>query len=316
MFKKILKSVLKVLVEVVLTLIMKKAQEKLEDINKPKKGNVKRLLIILIVGVTAICLTSWACLFGRQATLPSDIIIIRPLPVEDNPYQKEYDEMLFPTVMVETITGRGSGVVINRGGAEDAEKYTYILTAGHVVGKYSKVDVTFYDYNNTTFNTITASVVLTDTNKDLALLEIRDCFANTRNDKAARLAPRDYTYYLFAPVYVVGCSLGLAPRPSSGILSALGVSAVEITAPVLPGNSGGPVYSADTHELIGIAVWVHLYGDQLVTTMAGIVPINVIYEFLDSVSHRDTENTEIISSLCPLRLCGEYARIKYRKHLK
>jgi S1-C subfamily serine protease len=209
--------------------------------------------------------------------------------------------------MVETLTGCGSGVVIattdehplpvvrdsllfgcprsvtERGG------YTLILTAGHVVGNYSKVDVTFYNYSNATFTTITASVVMTDTNKDLALLKITNPPApaspfvkgGNRGIYPAKLAEKTYTYYLFAPVYVVGCSLGLNPRPSSGILSALGVSAVEVSAPVLPGNSGGPVYDARTHELIGITVWVRLYGDQLVTTMAGIVPLPEIYDFLE-----------------------------------
>ncbi|MFH0888281.1 MAG: S1C family serine protease, partial [Planctomycetota bacterium] len=135
---------------------------------------------------------------------------------------------------------------------------------------------------------IEGTVVITDTEKDLSLL--RALCDSAVQTYSAKLAPKDYTYYLFAPVYAVGCSLGLPPRPSSGILSALGVSAVEITAPVLPGNSGGPVYDARTFEVIGIAVWVKVYDYQLITTMAGIVPIGEIYKFLDS--YRGTEVTE------------------------
>ncbi|MBI4834417.1 MAG: trypsin-like peptidase domain-containing protein [Planctomycetes bacterium] len=233
------------------------------------------------------------------------VIIIRPLETGNNPYQREYDEMLYPTVRITTANGIGSGVVIQSsivsldpeglgtsGQKLNSSKETreqlnnstvelFVLTAAHVVGKYAEVSITFYDYSNTTFTTITASVVLTDTNKDLALLSLK---ADNYNLKTAALADRDYRYYLFAPVYVVGCSLGLNPRPSSGIISAINFDSVEITAPVLPGNSGGPVYTADTHELIGIAVWVRLCGNQLVTTMAGIVPIQTIYEFLDSAT--------------------------------
>jgi S1-C subfamily serine protease len=127
------------------------------------------------------------------------------------------------------------------------------------------------------------------TNKDLALLKITNPPApaspfdkgGLRGIFPAKLASKDYVPYLFAPVWVVGCSLGLNPRPSSGHISAICGFSWEVSAPVLPGNSGGPVYTADTHELIGIAVWVRLYGDQLVTTMAGIVPISEVYDFLD-----------------------------------
>ncbi|MBI4834524.1 MAG: trypsin-like peptidase domain-containing protein [Planctomycetes bacterium] len=122
--------------------------------------------------------------------------------------------------------------------------------------------------------------------------------ADNYNLKTAALADRDYQYYLFAPVYVVGCSLGLSPRPSSGIISAINFDSVEVSAPILPGNSGGPVYTADTHELIGIAVWVRLCGNQLVTTMAGIVPISEIYDFLDSAT-KTLRHQEKLSDFVP-----------------
>jgi S1-C subfamily serine protease len=217
-----------------------------------------------------------------------------PLPEGENPYQKEYDELLSPTVMIETLTGRGSGVIIpHHKDTKDTKGYVYILTANHVVKNYTEVTVTIYTPLTPLFRgeSLSASVVFTDTNKDLALLKIinppQSPFdkGGNRGIFPAKLAPSNYTYYLFTPVYVVGCSLGLNPRPSSGIITAislgvLGVSAVEVSSPILPGNSGGPVYDARTHELIGIAVWVRLYGDQLVTTMAGIVPISEIYDFL------------------------------------
>ena len=77
--------------------------------------------------------------------------------------------------------------------------------------------------------------------------------------------------------------MGLPPRPSQGIISVIESDHWEITAPILPGNSGGPVYDARTYEVIGIAVWVKVYDGQLITTMAGIVPINQIYEFMEQV---------------------------------
>ncbi|MBI4834941.1 MAG: trypsin-like peptidase domain-containing protein [Planctomycetes bacterium] len=309
MFKKIFKGILKVAVEVLLTIIKRKVEKKLEDMSKKPmnhspdtfgrgqvqgKGKVIRLLIILIAGILLIGLTAWST---KPAELPSGVIIIRPMDKANNPYQREYDEMLSPTVMIETLTGCGSGVVI---ATTDEHGYTLILTAGHVVGNYAKVSVTFFSYRKDAKDTeIDATVVITDTVKDLALLSVLCDFAV----KTANLAPKDYVPYLFAPVYVVGCSLGLSPRPSSGIISVIGGFSWEITAPVLPGNSGGPVYAkrsavpsndgnAYQYELIGIAVWVRLYGDQLITTMAGIVPISEIYDFLDQRTEGPRKRTK------------------------
>jgi S1-C subfamily serine protease len=137
--------------------------------------------------------------------------------------------------------------------------------------------------------------VITDTVKDLALIRTQiNADSTDLPDKifTAKLAPENYTYYLFNPVYAIGCSLGLNPRPAQGIISAINLrteglrksaSHIEISAPIVPGNSGGPVYDARTYEVIGIAVWVKVCQGQLVTTMAGIVPINEIYEFLNNV---------------------------------
>ncbi|MBI4833215.1 MAG: trypsin-like peptidase domain-containing protein [Planctomycetes bacterium] len=255
----------------------------------------RRLIIILVLGIWGILFTAWVT---KPPELPSDVIIIRPLPEGKNPYQREYDEMLKPAVMITTITGRGTGVIIPGSLVHQSisSTGTYILTAAHVVGKYSSVDVTFYDYSHQDTETLRASIVLTDTGKDLALIRVIRNIGDIRvkDIYSAKLAPKDYTPYLFAPVWAVGCSLGLPPRPSFGHLCAFAVDSWEVSAPILPGNSGGGVFAKrtdvpsqdgnrSTYELIGIAVWVRLYQDQLVTTMAGVVPIGEIYRFLDGV---------------------------------
>jgi S1-C subfamily serine protease len=231
-------------------------------------------------------------------TPEAKVTIIKVAEPDPNPYHRQYEEMLYPTVRIETPDGVGSGVVISH---RDTEAETYILTAAHVVGDAGKVTVEFFSHQDTkTQSNIEANVLITDTNKDLALLRVLCDSVAT-----AKLAPRDYTPYIFTPVWVVGCSLGLQPRPSQGIITAItlslpsplegegkgeGMNYWEISAPIVPGNSGGPVYDARTHEVIGIAVWVRTYQGQLITTMAGVVPIQSIYEFLDS--HRGTEGTE------------------------
>ena len=252
--------------------------------------------------------------------------------VSYTPYQDEYEKLLYPTVRITTGFGTGSGVIFNHkdihppeAGKKDTKNTIYILTACHVVDKQSVVNVELYDST-----IITGTVVITDTAKDLALLKLsnisakggsppdrsragasgtglqkEDCIRQhlISNIYSARLAPLNYKPYLFSPVWAVGCSLGLKPRPSFGHITAINEQLAinnaqfslltaqcpfwEISAPVLPGNSGGPVYDARTFEVIGIAVWVKVYNWQLVTTMAGIVPIQEIYKFLDN--HKDTK---------------------------
>ncbi|MBI4834523.1 MAG: hypothetical protein HY811_06870 [Planctomycetes bacterium] len=139
---------------------------------------MKRVMFIIILGILGIGLTAWAT---KPPELPPDVIIIRPLSTKDNPYQWEYDEMLSPTVRITTANGIGSGVVIQssivskfNSSKETLEQLNnstvelYVLTAAHVVGNYAKVDVTFYDYSHEGTKTLSASVVITDTLKDLA----------------------------------------------------------------------------------------------------------------------------------------------------
>jgi len=234
------------------------------------------------------------------------VFVLAAQPLETpNPYQQLYEDLLYPSVRITTSDGVGSGVIINLevrseklevGTKSNFQPLTsnlvYVLTAAHVVGNDVLVSVELF--NST--ESLPAFVVATDTGKDLALLQIPTSnFKHlTSNFKPARLAPRDYVPYIFTPVWVIGCSLGYAPRPSEGIITAVGGQKTEnrvqilsdfweTNAPIWPGNSGGGVFLKSTHELIGIAVWVKVYRGQLVSTMAGVVTLQNIYEFLKEV---------------------------------
>ncbi|MEK7309312.1 MAG: serine protease [Planctomycetota bacterium] len=232
---------------------------------------VRRLTQIL--GIALIVLLGTSFYHRDTETTETEIVIIKAPEKPRHPYQDEYEKLLYPTVRITAGCSTGSGVVFTTEDTENTEQI-YILTAAHVVQDESSVTIEFF-YPVT--KEIQATVVITDTAKDLALLSGL-CGSVTK----AKLAPQNYTPYLFTPIWAVGCSLGLPPRPSSGCLSAFSGSCYEISAPILPGNSGGPVYDARTYEVIGIAVWVKVYNGQLVTTMAGVVPINEIYNFLDN----------------------------------
>jgi len=204
-----------------------------------------------------------------------------------NPYQNLYEDLLYPSVRITTNEGIGSGVILSNELINSSTNELFILTAGHVVGNEALVSVELFG----SAESLPAFVVTTDTGKDLALLQL--VLTNNQQLKTnicpTRLAPRDYVPYIFTPIWVVGCSLGYAPRPTEGTITALSdlrdsvVNYWEMNAPIWPGNSGGGVFLKDTHELIGIAVWVKICHGQLASTMGGIVPLQTIYEFLESV---------------------------------
>ncbi|MFH1227278.1 MAG: serine protease [Planctomycetota bacterium] len=215
----------------------------------------------LAIGYIIACLQCYNTAIPQQCK-PATVVIDLTKSLPDNPYYEEYLKMLYPTVRISTGLGTGSGVVIG----------DYILTAAHVVDNESTATIeTFFPESIA----IEATVLVTDTIKDLALIK-----PSKKLSYSAQLASDDYKPYLFHPVYAVGCSLGLKVRPSSGIISVIENTYWGISAPILPGNSGGPVFDSKTFEVIGISVWVNVYQGQLITTMVGVVPIQSICEFL------------------------------------
>ena len=237
-----------------------------------------RLIVYGLLGMALAIVLSTQYTVDRPDT--EMVVIVNPRnplnPVVRNPYQEEYEQMLYPTIRITAGYSTGSGVIIPLSPplSKGETGGFYILTAAHVVENESTVTVEIYSDTGCTIQD--AIVVITDTTKDLALLSFSEGISFT-----ATLAPRNYTPYIFTPVYTVGCSLGLQPRPSQGIISVIGKDNWEVTSPILPGNSGGPVFDARTFEVIGIAVWVKVYNGQLITTMAGVVPVSEIYEFLE-----------------------------------
>jgi len=243
------------------------------------KQNKLLLAWIIALGLVAFgVLANWYLVFVWSAEPTAPVVI--------NPYQALYEDLLYPSVRITTDEGIGSGVIIaNEQVAISNEQcsllnaqYVYILTAGHVVGNAALVNVELFGSTES----LPAFVVSTDTDKDLALIRIDNSSLITHH-YYARLAPRGYVPYIFTPVWVIGCSLGLVPRPTAGEITATFGPDWEMNASIWPGNSGGGVFLKDTHELIGIAVWVKICQGQLASTMGGIVTLQNIYEFLESI---------------------------------
>ncbi len=254
-----------------------------------RRKRIARIVIGILTGLglvasgMAIIMILSACVAGNS------------YPISQDSYLAMTEQMVYPVVRVSTPSGCGSGVIIHHKDTKNTKKEIYILTAGHVVGDESTVTVEIFTHPKPLLLE-GISVVITDTIKDLALLRIETTDSHRLTQVyTARLAPENYPLRLFTPVWTVGCSLGLPPRPSFGHITAIThpqplllegnksvESVAEISAPIVPGNSGGPVYALDALgcQLIGITVAVKTFRGQLITTMARVVSINEILEFL------------------------------------
>lgn len=140
--------------------------------------------------------------------------------------------------------GAGSGVIIDPTG--------YILTCNHVIADASKVTVTTKDEKE-----YTASVVGTDPQNDLAVLEI-----DAQNLTAAVYGDSS-KLSVGSPVVAIGNPLGeLGGTATTGIISALNreliiddksLTLLQTDASINPGNSGGGLFDGGGN-LIGVVV--------------------------------------------------------------
>lgn len=143
---------------------------------------------------------------------------------------------------ISTDTGLGSGWVV-RSTAGGSDLVTNFHVVADVLAAGSRaVDVVQAD------RTIPGTVMTVDRTDDLAVVHVR-----------ARLAPLTIATArprLGETVMVIGSPLGLGGSVSIGLVSGFrsieGSDWVQFSAPISPGNSGGPVVDARGH-VIGIA---------------------------------------------------------------
>ena len=166
------------------------------------------------------------------------------------------------------IEGIGSGVVIVDSGI--------ILTNLHVIAGAERVEVTFHDGFESE-----ASVIGIRPEHDLAVLKalsIPDDLPAATLRSTADLSPGD-------EVVAVGYPFGIGPSVSAGVISGLArdyhspkgdrvlTNLIQFDAAVNPGNSGGPLVTADG-EVVGIVTAILNPTDQRVFIGIGFaVPI-------------------------------------------
>lgn len=218
----------------------------------------------------------------------------------DRDHLAMWSSLLGPIVQLAGQDSVGSGVLF-RGpaGSDSDERVDYVLTAWHVVrdiqggpdDRAMPVPVSIYRRERE-IRSEAATLLEFDAKIDIALLRLdtKDLTDNTaRLGRPSRLA----SLRIFDRVYAVGCPLGNDPIPTLGQVAATqhevdGQTYLMINAPTYVGNSGGGIFDADTHELLGIFSKVYTHGSlrpTIVTHMGLVTPLDVVYDWMANTSY-------------------------------
>ncbi|HEV2809238.1 MAG TPA: trypsin-like peptidase domain-containing protein [Acidimicrobiales bacterium] len=159
-------------------------------------------------------------------------------------------------------TGRGSAWVA---GVEEGR--SLLVTNNHVVGQQARpgsvVTVVREELR------VEGEVLRVDEGRDLAVVAVDEVLPPL---DMADDGPR-----VGEPVLVVGSPLGLEQSVVTGIVSAFRDEHIQISAPLNPGNSGGPVVDADG-KVIGVAVLK--VGDEVTQAIGLAIPVGEVCTLL------------------------------------
>jgi S1-C subfamily serine protease len=206
------------------------------------------------------------------------------------------EDLLAPTVQLNGDDTVGSGTLIrSTRDVKTGKAINYVITSYHVVrniladspgAKVDGIAVTIYEGDRKV--EVRGRMVSHDAEIDAALLELE---TDQVFKHVARVIPRDKidSVAVWDTVYALGCPLGNDPIPTTGELSSKnnvlnGANYWMINAPTYYGNSGGGIYAADGHCLIGVfsKIYTHGKGNPIVVPHMGLcTPITSIYKWLD-----------------------------------
>lgn len=215
-----------------------------------------------------------------------------------------WKDLLGPTVQLTGEETVGSGVLLESERIEGRDEYvTYVITAWHVIrdmhatpdGVNPPIPVTIYSRTGGP-RSETAQLQKYDVTLDVALLKLN----TTRPvECGAKLASREHLgdVSIFEQIYAVGCPLGNDPIPTFGEIadthhSVDGQHYWMISAPTYIGNSGGGIFDAETHELLGIFTKIYTHGTlrpTVVPHMGLATPMPAIYDWLEEVGFASLE---------------------------
>lgn len=214
------------------------------------------IIVLLIVGIAGGAIAAEIVL-SRGAAVPSESTAssLKTSAASAQPAMSPaaiYRQAAPGVVTITTESGQlprsgestGSGIVLNRNGD--------ILTNAHVINGANQIRVTFSDGS-----TVSASVVNTDTNADLAVIRVQVSGSSLH---PLTLGNSD-TVLVGDTVYAIGAPFGHPESMSGGIVSGLNRTdqtsglhgLIQTDARINPGNSGGPLLNT-LGQVIGINV--------------------------------------------------------------
>ena len=215
-------------------------------------------------------------------------------------YATQWSELMGPTVQLTDDSTVGSGVLLRSEPLPDGSGWrTYLLTAWHVVRdilddpKILDQPIPVHVYREAGgYTPEEARLVVYDSRIDAALLVMT---STRRFPNGARLASRDRLEVVrtFDDVYAVGCPLGNDPIPTRGEVADVHHRVDEehywmISAPTYIGNSGGGIFDAHTHELLGLFSKIYTHGNlhpTVIPHMGLVTPLSVVYDWLEDVGY-------------------------------
>lgn len=210
--------------------------------------------------------------------------------------EARWERTLGPTVQLSGDTTVGSGVLLESQPQGDGTYRTLVLTCWHVVrdiqgdgrGEGAPIPVQVY-HQDGSVESLHGTVLGANVELDACLLRLETerkmPFGAWLPGRARLGAAR-----VCDPVVAVGCPLGNDPIPTFGNLSDLrhrvdGNRFWMISAPTFIGNSGGAVFDANEHVVLGVFSKIYTHGSirpVIVPHMGLVTPLEEIYTWLES----------------------------------
>lgn len=210
-------------------------------------------------------------------------------------------DVLQPVFQVSGEEAVGSAVLVYRGSDEEGAYYLAlscyhvlrdIVDFEHTDTPHEVVFDNIFDQLGKEAVTLPGRMLAENIDADLALIRI-----NTNRDLGhlAMIAPlkQEALVEAFTPVYTVGCPLGTSAQATRGEVTRNdwvvdGQDYWMVSSPAYFGNSGGGVFLAESHELVGIFSKIYTHGTyrpQVVTHMGLAVPLSTIHTWVKNIGY-------------------------------
>lgn len=256
---------------------------------------MKRSILVLL---SAMCLIAAGCTNNspKEKEIKPDK---KELSAEDI-YRQSFDKVAMVLCYQDGIpSSQGSGFFIDK---------NTLVTNYHVIEDSDYLELKIAG-NETIFKG--AKVIKASPEYDLAIVQTKQEFSAFEIVDCSKIE-------VGAKIYTIGNPRGLEGTISDGILSGKrnnnGIEYLQITAPISPGNSGGPVLN-DKGEVIGVATFAYKNSQNLNFA----VPVSYIEKCIDidSIQHKkhtiSMSDNDAVSVVIYSKI-GKYQHISFKNN--